>query len=924
MKSKLVIPCLAGFCLVASAYGDLVHRYSFNEPAGTTSPADSVAGAGWNATLNGTATLDGSQLVLDGSLGTFAQLPPGIITNATAVTVETWATFGTQVADWARIWNFGAVDDQGNVLSDFRIEPRAPGNYVDAYFGTPGGAYVNHPQGLDNQTNVHVVVVLNPSAGVLAVYTNGVKISGAPSGALPPLSGLTNQLSYIGKSFYAADPFLTASIDEFRVWNQALTPQEIEATFEAGPNNVSTNPGTLQRLGISVASQSLSIGLGEATILNGFYANLTNAVNLNGSPGITYQSGDTKILTVSATGLISAVSNGITTVMATYQGLSATQSVTVVPNRLAPSHRYSFNDAPGSTTAVDSIGGAAWNGALMGNAALNGSQLLLDGSDSTYVNLPAGIIGNGKAVTVEAWASFGTQSRDWSRVLSFGNIDTNNTISEQFHLSPRAPGNWVDLNYLGVYANHPQGWDNQTNLHIVAVANPPSGFLGIYVNGVLIGHTSNATTPLSPTPDQLSYIGRSLYPNDPYLIATIDELRIYEGALSPDRIALDTAAGPNTLVTNSGALQSAVLVVSSPLRLGESVHAVFSGNFQAVSNVDLFLYGTPVVSSSDTNVLSINSSGQVTALANGTATLSASFGGFQSSKTVTVVSAALTHRYSFNDATNSTTVADSVGGSSWNGTLNGTATLDGSQLVLDGNGSYLLLPAGIISGYSALSIETWASFGANGNWVRLWDFGDQNASGAGNSSIYFTPHNNAGGLQMTIFNPGGSTDVALSTNLDNVSNIQIVGVYTDQHMDLYFNGALVGQNLSVNPPVTTDVDVNSFIGKSMFNADPYLTGSVDEFRIYEGALSAAEVASHYAAGPNSVPAPAPSLAIKLGAGNVTITWPTNGTSGFVLESSTKIPGGWAPAGLTQTVQNGQNVATDSIGGVAKFYRLHKP
>ncbi len=177
---------------------------------------------------------------------------------------------------------------------------------------------------------------------------------------------------------------------------------------------------------------------------------------------------------------------------------------------------------------------------------------------------------------------------------------------------------------------------------------------------------------------------------------------------------------------------------------------------------------------------------------------------------------------------------------------------------------------------------------------------------------------------MTIFNPGGGTDVALSTNLDNVSNMQIVGVYTGQHMDLYFNGALVGQNLAVNPPVTTDVDVNSYIGKSMFNADPYLTGSVDEFRIYQGALSAADVANHYAAGPNSLPTPAPSLAIQLGAGTVTITWPTNGTSGFVLESTATVTGGWAAAGLTQTVQNGQNVATDAIGGQAKFYRLHKP
>ncbi len=923
MKTKVVSLLLVGVSLALTVHADLTHRYSFNETPGSTIAADSVAGTGWDATLNGAAILDGTQLVLDGTFGTFAQLPAGMITNTTAVTVESWVTFGTQVADWARLFDFGAMDDQGGVLSDFRLEPRAPGNYVDCYFGTPSGAYVNHPQGLDNQTNVHVVVVLNPSAGVLKVYTNGTLISSPPSGPLPALSGLTNQISYIGKSFYNADPYLTASVDEFRVWNQALSTPEIEASFEAGPNNMSTGAGALQKIELSLALPSLSIGLSEGTTVNGYFANLTNAVNLNGTAGITYQSGDTNIITVSTAGLIQSVSNGITTIIANYQGLSATQSVTVVPNSIMPSHRYSFNSAAGSTVAVDSIGGAAWNGTLQGNAVLDGHQLVLDGSDGTYVNLPAGIIGNGKAVTVEAWATFGVQSRDWSRLFSFGNLDAASNVAEQLRLSPRAGGNWVDFNYLGAYANHPQGWDNQTNLHIVAVANPPSGFLGIYANGVLIGRASNATTPLSPAPDQLSYLGRSLYPADPYLVANINEFRIYEGALSPDRIAVDTAAGPDNLITNAGALQSASLVLNSEMKLAETQHASFAGNFTAVSNVDLFLYGVPAVSSSDTNVVTIDATGLLTAVKPGTATVTANFGGFQSSKSVTVVPAALTHRYSFNDAPTSTAAADSIGGSAWNGALNGDATLSGSELVLDGVNAFVQLPAGIINGYSSLSIETWASLGANGRWVRLWDFGDQNSGGGGNSSIYFSPHNGGDGLQLTMFNPGTGSDVALSTNLDNVSNLQIVGVYTAGSMSLYFNGALVGQNLAVTLPVTANVDMNSFIGKSMFNPDPYLTGSVDEFRIYQGALTPAEVASHYAAGPNALPAPAPSLSIRLGQGAVTISWSTNGTAGYALTATGNLSGGWSSTGLNPTIQNGQNVVSDPIGAAPKFYRLQR-
>src|SRR5689334_16632955 len=88
----------------------------------------------------------------------------------------------------------------------------------------------------------------------------------------------------------------------------------------------------------------------------------------------------------------------------------------------------------------------------------------------------------------------------------------------------------------------------------------------------------------------------------------------------------------------------------------------------------------------------------------------------------------LTHRYSFNDPTISTTVADSVGGTTWDGTLQGTASLDGSMLQLDGFG-FVTLPSGLITNYTQVSVEFWVSYAANnGNWTRTFAFGDQNGS----------------------------------------------------------------------------------------------------------------------------------------------------------------------------------------------------
>jgi hypothetical protein len=44
-----------------------------------------------------------------------------------------------------------------------------------------------------------------------------------------------------------------------------------------------------------------------------------------------------------------------------------------------------------------------------------------------------------------------------------------------------------------------------------------------------------------------SFIGRSLFSSDPYLNAVIDELRIYDGRLTPQEIAANDEFGPNAL-----------------------------------------------------------------------------------------------------------------------------------------------------------------------------------------------------------------------------------------------------------------------------------------------------------------------------------------------------------------------------------------
>jgi hypothetical protein len=70
-------------------------------------------------------------------------------------------------------------------------------------------------------------------------------------------------------------------------------------------------------------------------------------------------------------------------------------------------------------------------------------------------------------------------------------------------------------------------------------------------------------------------------------------------------------------------------------------------------------------------------------------------------------------------------------------------------------------------------------------------------------------------------------------------------------MKMYLNGVPVSSG-TATIPLSGIIDINNWLGKSQFSADPYFYGSYDEFRIYSGLLSDTDVAADYAAGPDSV------------------------------------------------------------------------
>jgi hypothetical protein len=313
-------------------------------------------------------------------------------------------------------------------------------------------------------------------------------------------------------------------------------------------------------------------------------------------------------------------------------------------------HRYSFfNEPDGSTTATDLVASA--NGTLHGGAVVAGGQLVLNGTSGTYLNLPSGLINNSySAVTIETWASLGTLPVNCF-FFGFGNTDGSGAGEDYIFCAPQAgriaitgtdPG-WQGEQNASSTAN----WSGQTNVHIVALYNPPANSLALYTNGVLAATNAAVTTPLSAVNDVYSYIGRSLYSVDPYAPLNVAEFRIYNGAISAQQVALDAASGPAQIITNPGALLSVQLTVANQMLAGGTQPAVLTGNFANVTNVNLFTYGQPTLASDNTNVLMVSASGVITAIVpGGAANIIASYAGLSVTQHVAVTGFA-TNRFVF-------------------------------------------------------------------------------------------------------------------------------------------------------------------------------------------------------------------------------------------------------------------------------------
>ena len=288
--------------------------------------------------------------------------------------------------------------------------------------------------------------------------------------------------------------------------------------------------------------------------------------------------------------------------------------------------------------------------------------------------------------------------------------------------------------------------------------------------------------------------------------------------------------------------------------------------------------------------------------------------------------------YSFDNALTSKTIANEGSAANSDATLSGDATVANGQISLTGSQT-ISVPTTAIAGKKDVTVSIWLknNYG-NGNTAAAYIGAAKTGNYPANGYWLLNPANPSGYAKSVMTNATaadpnnspwgtevgpGSTNAA-TTGTKATSDLALYTTVisgTNSTMSFYLNGKQVGDATYTIPAggLTNYGDLVAYIGKSSY-ADPNSKLDVDDYAVYDTAISAADVTKLYdaqvldkaeAAVKAAVPASATEdFALPTSAAGVSIAWNATGKATVTRPAATA-----ADAEVTLTATFGNNAKT---------------
>ena len=170
------------------------------------------------------------------------------------------------------------------------------------------------------------------------------------------------------------------------------------------------------------------------------------------------------------------------------------------------------------------------------------------------------------------------------------------------------------------------------------------------------------------------------------------------------------------------------------------------------------------------------------------------------------------------------------------GTISYTTGKVGTQAIaLNGTDAFVQLPTNVAN-QKEITIAAWVYWRGASAWQRIFDFGiDQT------HYLFLSPSSSTGQLRYAIRN-GGAEQLLNATALSIGKWSHVAVTINSAGTHIYVNGKLVVESTVITTSPLDFKPILNYIGRSQFTTDPLLNGYVDDFRVYNYALTATEIA----------------------------------------------------------------------------------